>query len=113
MRVVENTLEVGTDRWDDSGDYPNSLAQRALSSLVYPVLDGEVYIQLEPSELIEFHECPAEFADAHEDFLSGIELPCGVNRVVNWELSVEGGTLIAQAQDIDFSTDPYEVGEEN
>lgn len=46
MNVIENTLTLGYETWDDPGDYPSGAGGAALPSYEYPVVDGHITIVL-------------------------------------------------------------------
>jgi len=52
MKVIKNTLETVIGRWDDSGDYPNGLAEGPLPSKDFvDEIKGSITVQLDEEEI--------------------------------------------------------------
>lgn len=47
MKIISNDLYCGIERWDDPGDYPNSLASGPLPSYNYCEYGGEFIFEAE------------------------------------------------------------------
>lgn len=68
-KEIKNTLSLSFDRWDDPGDYPNSLASGPLASYNYvDSIDGELVYELTDEEIQDYEE-------SEEDFVESLELP--------------------------------------
>ena len=85
MKTISNTLKAIWDRWEDPGDYPNSLASGPLPPGPWRVseIEGEVVVELTLDELSQaFSVGFAEFVSSETD---GIDMPDGVLSCV-WQL---------------------------
>lgn len=57
MKIVNDTLQLLVETWDDPGDYPNSLAAGPLPSYNYVTgVEGELQIELSAEEMEDFRE---------------------------------------------------------
>lgn len=90
-KVIEDTLSVTVDTWDDPGDYPNNVAQYALPSHNYVEgVEGHLKIELEQEELKEFLEIQKNEEEVQDFIHETIEpdYPCGITSATwEWELS--------------------------
>ena len=78
MIILENNLSVEIETWDDPGDYPSAAGSGPLPSTSEAVLDGDVVIEITPTELVEMLG----------DLLDEIELPRHVSSVSSWTIKV-------------------------
>jgi len=86
MKVLENTLSVLVETWDDPGDYPNSLAAGPLPSYDYAAgLEGEVRLALEAKDIQALADTDDYDALFAEWVNQEVELPAGVIGVTCWE----------------------------
>ena len=52
MKLLNSTLKLHIETWDDPGDYPNGLASGPLPSKQFvESVEGRVTVQLEPSDI--------------------------------------------------------------
>ena len=97
MHIVNNTLKLVVENFEDPGDYPNALASGPLPSYKYIAgVDGEVIIELDQEELTAYQECP-------EDFLSDLDIPM-LDGVGSWKLVVDelqSNVMTLHAEDVE------------
>jgi|GEM_PF-1740229 len=97
MKVLENTLAVEVDRWDDPGDYPNSIASSPLPSYDYVTgLEGYVKVKLDVDEL-DLKD--SELIDVLKE-TGDLDIPSGIE-VTEWSLTRHGEEVVFVAEDID------------
>ena len=52
MNILENTIDVSLERWDDPGDYPNGCAGGPLPSFDYIEITGSLLLETNGKETI-------------------------------------------------------------
>lgn len=90
MKILENTLSVELDIWEDPGDYPSNAGQFPLpSSYQLEDITGHLIIQIEPSdrEMDDWHEQGTALnlcmmMDDHKITVQGV-------RITSWQLHPE------------------------
>ena len=93
-KEIKNTLTPTLDRWDDPGDYPNSLASGPLPSHDYvESIEGEIVFQLTDEEI-------QDYEDSEEDFVDNLDLP-KVDGVlsIEWHHELANDTLTLTVKD--------------
>ena len=69
MKIIECSLALAIDRWDDPGDYPSGAGSGALPSYDYVAgIDGSVTVELEPSDLEALEGSEGDM-DAIKDYI--------------------------------------------
>jgi hypothetical protein len=62
MKVLQNSLKLEIDTWDDPGDYPSNAGSGPLPSYDFVVcVDGQLLIELEPEDLSDMIDFDAEY----------------------------------------------------
>jgi hypothetical protein len=96
MKCLKNTLKIEAEVWDDPGDYPNSIASRALPSYSYLTCDGELILEFEENdgsidEFIEYFNdwiCCGKEADS-----IGAYVYVPGHWYPDWQFNVEGNKI--------------------
>ena len=100
MRIIENTLEVVVEHWDDPGDYPSNAGAGPLPSTSELVLSGDVVVELTAGEILDL---------VREYVTEGIECPPGVSHVAKWDIAWQPGyeayRIILTPTEVEFSED--------
>jgi len=88
MKTISDTLELVIDRWDDPGDYPNSLAAGPLPSYDQVCdIEGSITVELETSDLESMDgEQIKDQAHIIEYILDEIEYDLQSVRITKWNL---------------------------
>jgi hypothetical protein len=95
MEILENTLEIQTERWEDPGDYPSAAGSFALPSSDYVEgVAGHVKFKLEGSSEPEILNALLNTVE--------LELPEGV-KVTGWNFKIEDGVVTAEVSEFDAS----------
>ena len=93
---VKNTLELSFERFDDPGDYPNSLASGPLPSYNYiDSIEGEIVFELSDEEI-------QDYEDSEEDFVDGLDLPKWDEvHSVHWHHDLANNQLTLTVEDVE------------
>ena len=115
MKTISDTLSLVIDRWDDPGDYPNSLAAGPLPSYDQVCdIEGSITIELEPSD-IEAMDEEQRKDQAHiiEYILEEIEYDLESVKITKWNtLRVNENQYTFDVRDFDASDWSTPVGAE-
>lgn len=96
MKIIENTLELVVDTWDDPGDYPSNAGQSPLASYQYVSgCDGELTLDLSASEYSRLKRAIEEdgMQDFINDLLDNTNICNGISHVIKWYYTVRGTLL--------------------
>lgn len=101
MEILEDTLELETDIWEDPGDYPNNVAGYPLPSHEYiSDIVGELWVKLTKEEMKEMQDCIKTesfdvWVDEVLDYTLSFECPIkwGIEREVENNIIVIAGYL--------------------
>src|SRR5215469_3156734 len=107
MKTISDTLELVIDRWDDPGDYPNSLAAGPLPSYDQVCdIEGSITVELETSDLESMdEEQRKDQAHIVEYILEEIEYDLQSVRITKWNtLRVIENQYTFDVRDFDSSS---------
>lgn len=86
-KVINNTLSLLVERWDDPGDYPSGAGSGPLASYDYIAgLEGEILFELTDDEFVQLQEADElEAQGMVKELVTKYLLPSGVDYVAKWD----------------------------
>lgn len=115
MKIVNDTLEVLVETWDDPGDYPSGAGSGPLPSYDYLAgMEGELVYELSHKEYKEYLDViEKESLDFWMTEVSDYKLPDGIFSA-KWQLDKveEGENVLLTFSVIDVEADPNWKSEE-
>ncbi len=115
MKIVNDTLEVLVETWDDPGDYPSGAGSGPLPSYDYLAgMEGELVYELSHKEYKEYLDViEKESLDFWMTEVSDYKLPDGIFSA-KWQLDKveEGENVLLTFSVIDVEADPNWESEE-
>lgn len=115
MKIVNDTLEVLVETWDDPGDYPSNAGSGPLPSYSYLAgIEGELVYELSHKEYKDYLDViEKESLDFWMTEVSEYKLPDGISSA-KWQLDKveEGENVTLTFSVIDIEADPNWESEE-
>lgn len=104
MKILDNTMAVLVETWEDPGDYPSGAGAGPLPSYDYFAgIEGEAKLEMTEEELTEWREFGEDWMD---DYLAEFFLgEFSDITVTEWHVKLEAGTRVLVVEVIEAEAD--------